>query len=112
MGKPLTIYPHPYRSLEIFIQSKRLHSSLRLATIESRRLDVDVGLDVVRHTLLEEVRLALERDHLHEVEGVRGVVVLLATEGDKKAVSDELDVLAHEFGVHADEGDRESIYRI
>ena len=63
----------------------------------------DTGLLVVTNTLLEEVGLATERDVLHEVEGVGGVVELAVAEGEEQTVGDELDVLAHEGGVHAEE---------
>ena len=64
---------------------------------------------VVRHTLLKEVGLALERNHLHEVEGIRAVVVLRAAKRDEEAVRDELDVLTHELRVHADQGHGECV---
>lgn len=69
----------------------------------------DAGLLVITDALLEEVGLASQGDGLHEVKGVGGVVVLLVTEGNQKTVSDELDVLAHQLGVHAEQGNRESI---
>jgi hypothetical protein len=72
---------------------------------------VDTGLGVIRHPLLEEVSLALKRNHVHEVKGVGDIVVLLVAESDEKTVSNELDVLAHQCRVHANEGDRESIYK-
>ena len=70
---------------------------------------VDAGLRVVRHTLLKEVGLALERDHVHKIEGVGNIVDLLVAKSDEQSVSNKFDILAHELGVHADEGDGESI---
>lgn len=70
---------------------------------------IDTSLGVVRYSLLEEVGLALKRDHIHEVEGVGNVVDLGATEGDQETISDELDVLVHQNRVHANEGARQSI---
>jgi len=70
---------------------------------------VDASLGVIRHTLFEEVGLALKGDHVHEVEGVGDMVDLLIAEGNEQTISHELDVLAHEIGVHADEGDRERL---
>ncbi len=64
----------------------------------------DTGLLVISNTLLEEVGLAGQGDVLHEVEWVGGHVVLLVTEGEEEAISDELDVLFHQVGVHAEEG--------
>ena len=61
----------------------------------------DTGLLVLANTLFEEVGLATEGDILHEVEGVGGAVHLLVAESDKESVSDELDVLLHQVGVHA-----------
>lgn len=73
---------------------------------------VDVGLLVIRHTLLEEVGLPLERNHVHEIEGVGFVIDLLIAERHKETVSNELDVLAHEFSIHANELDGKSILKI
>ena len=70
---------------------------------------VDAGFGVIRHTLLKEVGLALERDHVHEVEGVGGIVDLLVTKSDEQTVGNKLDVLTHELGVHADKGHGEGI---
>lgn len=67
----------------------------RSASVRSRACHT--SLSVVRHPLLEEVGLALERDHVHEIEGVRRVVVLVSTESEQETVGDELDVLTHEF---------------
>lgn len=69
----------------------------------------DAGLLVIADALLEEVGLAGERDVLHKVEGVGGVVDLLVAEGEQQAVGDELDVLAHEGGVHAEQGAGEGL---
>ena len=41
--------------------------------------------------------------------GVRDVVVLVVAQGDEQAVSNELDVLAHELRVHANKGHWESV---
>jgi hypothetical protein len=69
----------------------------------------DTGLLVVTDTLLEEVGLATKGDILHEVEGVGRLVHLLVAKGDKKTVGDELNVLLHEVGVHAEEGARQGL---
>jgi hypothetical protein len=69
----------------------------------------DTSLLVVTNTLLEEVGLASKGDVLHEVEGVGSVVELLVTERQKQAVGDELNVLAHEGGVHAEQGAGKSV---
>jgi hypothetical protein len=62
-----------------------------------------VGLLVLAYTLLEEVSLSLERDHVHPLERVLNVVVLGDTKGEQKSVSHKLDVLAHKARVHSDE---------
>jgi hypothetical protein len=69
----------------------------------------DTSLLVVTDTLLEEVRLAGEGDVLHEVKGVGSVVELLVAKRQQQAVSDELNVLAHEGGVHAEQSAGKSI---
>ena len=68
-----------------------------------------VGLLVLSDALLEEVSLASEGDHVHPLEWVLGIVELGDTEGVKKSVSNELDVLAHQAGVHANQLDREGV---
>ena len=69
----------------------------------------DTGFLVVADALLEEVGLAGERDVLHEVEGVGGVVDLGVAECQEQTVGNELDVLAHEGGVHAEQSAGQSI---
>lgn len=69
----------------------------------------DTRLLVVADALLEEIGLAGEGDALHEVERVRRVVDLVVAEGDEQAVGDELDVLLHEGGVHAEQGARQGV---
>lgn len=69
----------------------------------------DTGLLVVGDTLLKEVGLATKRDVLHEVEGVGRFVDLVVAESDQQTISDELDVLLHQVGVHAQEGARQSL---
>lgn len=67
------------------------------------RRSTDTSLGIVRDTLLEEVGLSLEGDHVHEVKGVCDVVDLVRPESNEKTVSDKLDVLAHQCRVHANE---------
>ena len=64
---------------------------------------------VVAHPLLEEVGLARERDVLHEVEGVGGVEEFAVAECKEQAIGDELDVLVHEVGVHAEQCTRQGV---
>jgi hypothetical protein len=63
----------------------------------------DTCLLVVTDALLEEVGLAGQRDVLHEVEGVGRVVDLGVAESQEQTVGDELNILTHEGGVHAEE---------
>jgi hypothetical protein len=49
--------------------------------------------------------------HVHEVKWVGGVVHFVVAQRHQQAVCDELNVLAHELGVHANEANRESIQR-
>ena len=84
--------------------------ALRLFSIKrGRSRVVDACLGVFRHALLKEVGLALKRNHVHEVEGIGSIVDLLIAKSNEQTVGNELDVLAHELGVHTDEGDGESI---
>ena len=58
-------------------------------------INFDTSLLVVTHALLEEVGLALQRDHVHPLEGVLDIVVLGYSEGDQESISDEFNILAH-----------------
>lgn len=57
----------------------------------------DTSFLVFTDSLLEEIGLALEGDHVHPVEGVLGVVHFLVAEGIDEPVSNEFDVLLHEL---------------
>ena len=61
------------------------------------------SLCVRGHALLEEVVLAFQRHPLHERERIRGTVNLRITQLKKQAIGHELNVLAHELGVHANQ---------
>jgi hypothetical protein len=95
------------KKLEVLVQVQRPCQERRPRCGGGRCVDSSLG--VIRHTLLEEVGLALERDHIHKVEGVRHVVYLVVSESHKESVGNELDILAHELGVHADESNRKGI---
>ena len=47
---------------------------------------VDRALGVSRYSGFEEVGLSLQRDHLHEVEGVGVVVDLLVTQSNQQSI--------------------------
>ena len=64
---------------------------------------INIGLGVVRHPLLEKVGLALQRNHVHKVKRILGIVHLGVSERYQQAVSNELDVLVHELSIHADQ---------
>mmetsp|Transcript_20425 Transcript_20425/g.70531 ORF Transcript_20425/g.70531 Transcript_20425/m.70531 type:complete len:285 (+) Transcript_20425:914-1768(+) len=68
-----------------------------------------VGPRVLRDALLEEVGLARKRHELHPVEGVGGVVELWVPEREQKPIGHVLDVLRHELGIHAHEGDGQRV---
>merc|ERR1719232_2237402 len=61
---------------------------------------------ILPNLLLEEVCLSLKRDILHEVKGVGGFVELITAKFKKETVSNELDILDHQFVVHSDYSDR------
>ena len=52
----------------------------------------DSGLLIVADSLLEEVGLSFQADVLHEVEGILGVEVVLASQFPKESVGNEFDV--------------------
>lgn len=55
----------------------------------------NVGLLVLSYSLLEEVSLTGERDHVHPFEGVFDLIVLRYSEGEEKSISNEHNVLTH-----------------
>jgi hypothetical protein len=68
-----------------------------------------MGLGILRDSLFEEVGLPLQRDHVHEVKGVTGMIMLGVSERDQKTIGYKLDVLAHQDCVHTNQTDRECI---
>ena len=105
------------RRLKVLVEAEVARLALRLG--RGRRGAVlllvllcaghDTGLLVVTNTLLEEVGLASKRNVLHEVKGVGGVVVLGIAESEQQTVGNELNVLAHESGVHAEQSAGERV---
>lgn len=91
--------------LEVLIQGESLAGTDVVIGLFLRLGDalVNARLLVVAHAFFKEVGLALKRDHVHKVEGIRDVVELFVAESDEETIGDELDVLVHEGGVHADE---------
>lgn len=69
----------------------------------------DAGFLVVADALLEEVGLAGQRDGFHKVERVGRFVEFLVPERQEETVGDELDVLFHEVGVHAEQRARQRL---
>ena len=93
--------------LEVVVQGEGLGGSRGLSVGSGRSVYSSLG--VVGYTLLEEISLALERDHIHKVEGVRRVVQFVVAKSHEESIGDELDVLTHELSVHTDEGNGEGI---
>mmetsp|Transcript_101880 Transcript_101880/g.265950 ORF Transcript_101880/g.265950 Transcript_101880/m.265950 type:complete len:406 (+) Transcript_101880:274-1491(+) len=69
----------------------------------------DTSLLVLAHTFFEKVRLALQRDQLHPVEGIRGTKQLRVAQSRQQAIGHELDVFCHEVAVHPDEVARQRL---
>lgn len=69
----------------------------------------EVGSSIFGDSLLEEVCLALQRDHVHEVERIGGLVVFGIAKRQQKMVRNELDILVHEAHIHTDQIDWECI---
>lgn len=64
---------------------------------------------VLAHSPLEEVGLALQRDHLHPVEGVLGAPHLSHSQRHQQPVSHALDVLRHQLRVYPDQVARQAL---
>ena len=66
-------------------------------------------LMLLRHPLLEEVRLPLQADHVHPVKQVLAPEQRLVPQVREHPVRDELDILPHETGFHPDQAHREGV---
>lgn len=97
------------KKLKVLVQGEGLARSRGLGGGCGGGRGVDSSLGVIRHAFLEEIGLALERDHIHKVKGVRHVVYLVISKSHEESVSNELNILAHELGVHPDQGNWEGI---
>ena len=73
---------------------------------------IDIRLGVIRHSLLEEVCLALQGYHVHEIEEICDVELLIVSERDEMSASNKFNVLTHQLVIHADQSDRESTWTI
>ena len=58
---------------------------------------------VLRDASLKEIGLALQGNHVHEIEWICGAVVLRIAKRKKQAIGNELDVLTHESRIHTNE---------
>jgi len=68
--------------------------------------EFDASLLVIADSLFEEVGFALERDHVHPLERILHVVDLGDAKSKEQSISNELNVLGHQFAVHANKFDR------
>ena len=87
-------FKHPYINIRLKV---RLQIKLLLLCTGA-----NIGLRIGGHALLKEVVLALESNLLHEIKGIRGIRIdLSVVQLDGQAIRYELNILAHELGVHA-----------
>ena len=70
---------------------------------------VYICLRIIGDALLEEVGLALEGDHVHEIEWVGHIVHLVVPQRNQQTIGDKFDVLTHELGIHSDQCNRQCI---
>lgn len=77
-----------------------------LAALIASFSEFDASLLVIADSLFEEVGFSLERNHVHPFERVFNVVNLGHSKRKEQSISNELDVLGHQFAVHANEFDR------
>ena len=69
----------------------------------------DAGFAVLAGFVFEKVGFGRERNHFHKVKGVFGVPHFGQAQLQQEPVANKLDVLAHEFFVHADEAVFETV---
>ena len=62
---------------------------------------------VVGHPFFKEVRLALERNEVHEIEGIGDVIVSRVTKRIQEMVGNEFDVLEHRSSIQTKKCNRE-----
>lgn len=92
--------------LEVGIHCPRSTVVIAAVAIDARH---DVGTLVLTHTLFEKVRLSLQRDHLHPLKRILGMVEFLMAKSENQSIGNKLDVLLHERSVHANEFDWEGL---
>lgn len=69
----------------------------------------DGSLLILPHPLLKEIGLSLQRDHLHPIKWVLNVVDLSISQSPQQSIGHKLDVLTHQFTVHAHQSARQRI---
>lgn len=58
---------------------------------------------VISYSFLEEVGFAFQRDHVHPIERIGGVVDLGGSQCEDQSIGDVLDVLVHQLRVYSDQ---------
>jgi hypothetical protein len=83
------------------VQQQNIQKSIPLLRFRGSQM-IDICSRVFGDSFFEEIGFAREGDHIHEIEGVCGLIHFFISERDEETVSDEFNVLAHERGVHSD----------
>ncbi len=72
---------------------------------------INTGFGVIRHSFLKKIGFAFKGYHVHEVEWIGSIVVFVTPQRDQETISYELDVLAHELAIYANQIDRQCVCR-
>jgi hypothetical protein len=65
--------------------------------------------NILSNTFLKEIGFPLQTYHLRPFEWIPGFIVTLTSEGDKKPIAAEFDVVAHHRRVHPNQFNRKGI---
>jgi hypothetical protein len=99
--------------LEILIQNKsaliRSSSSARLRLLAPSSRLINTSLSIITNPLLEEIRLPLQRNHIHKVKRVNHMINLFIPQRHQQPIRDEFDILIHQSRIHPDERNGECV---
>ena len=88
---------------EGYIGSEIVVIKVDLAALIASFGEFNASFLIIADSLFEEVGFALQRNHVHPLERILNVVNLGHPKGEEQSISNELDVLGHQFAVHANQ---------
>jgi hypothetical protein len=108
-------------TLKVLVNAKRMIVLSRILSTNLLGTTHDTCLLIIGNPFFEEICLPCQGDIFHDwqlvgyfhtgndtIERVGGIIVFLVAQGDQETISDELDVLFHEFGVDTEQRARQA----